>query len=151
MATHKSQAPAKPNRKSNRARRMGIKAIPPGMPVKPTGLSKAAASIWDALGPELVDQGRLTAIDGGPFRVLCDLQADVEEARRHLDAEGKFPPLASGKPCRKPSQWWIMYVQALRVYRTAYEAFTLTPRPRAQCGMPSVEAEKNEFEEEFGE
>ena len=54
--------------------------VAPGKVLKPSGLSEAAARVWDELAPICVALGTLTRADQRAFGVLCELQATCEAA-----------------------------------------------------------------------
>ena len=44
-----------------------------GVPAKPRGLSKAAASLWDLIVPEMIETGIVKSLDTASLTALCEM------------------------------------------------------------------------------
>jgi phage terminase small subunit len=63
----------------------------PGTPVKPSGLSKAAAAEWDRLVRELLDSGiRIAKAHGRLIEQAATIVADMTDARETVEIEGAY-------------------------------------------------------------
>jgi P27 family predicted phage terminase small subunit len=59
------------------------------LPPPPSWLQKLATIEWKRLGPELVELGLLTVVDLTQFAAYCEAYADMIEASKLIDDEGR--------------------------------------------------------------
>ena len=63
----------------------------PGLPVKPSRLSKAAAAEWDRLLKELTDSGiRIAKAHGRLIEQACTVHVDLEDAAATVKEKGAY-------------------------------------------------------------
>lgn len=60
------------------------------MPPRPKSMSKVAQEVWETLGPQLVQAGLLTVVDGAVFALHCRNVADMEMVLEKLDSIDKW-------------------------------------------------------------
>jgi phage terminase small subunit len=99
---------------------------PPGAVRKPTGLSSAAAGIWDELAPVCLHMGTLTVADVRAFRTLCELQATLDQAAAWKDMDRGDAAITLEKH----------FAPIIRPY---YALFGLEPVSRARLAPPKAE------------
>jgi hypothetical protein len=122
---HKRLRNYRPSRHDHLAARADALA-PSGLVAKPSGLSAAAALVWDELAPICVGLGTLTASDARAFGTLCELQATfttlaVEQGRSASSLRAVRLAAAAGKP------WLEMFGLAGPASRTRLPAKPASP------------------------
>lgn len=99
------------------------------MPKLPRGvLGEDARRIWNELGPQLVELGWMTALDGPAFMMLCVHASIALEAARELRGNGVIAEDERGLARKHPAS------QILRDHSAAFRQFAaefgLTPSSR---------------------
>lgn len=118
-----------------------------GAPKCPGWLGKRAKAAWKQIVPVLDSAGLLTVADGWALACLCQAWAEMEEATRTLDTEGRTFQTENGYKVPHPavaqqrSAW-----QAIRQYSAL---FGLDPSSRSKLAVPSQGGEESDPFAEF--
>lgn len=105
------------------------------MPKMPRGvLPEQARRIWNELGPQLVELGWLTALDGPAFMMLCIHAGVALEAAKELRGGGVVAEDERGMARKHPAGQILRDNSA--AFRQYAAEFGLTPSSRARGGLP---------------
>jgi P27 family predicted phage terminase small subunit len=125
----------------------------------PTWLSKEARNEWRRIVPELRRLGLLTLVDRTALAAYCQAHAELVEATRLLDKEGRVVEAEVwGKESKDGVRAQLGTVQklhpAVRLQRDAFARvkaflgeFGLTPASRCRLATPEPERPKSTFAE----
>jgi P27 family predicted phage terminase small subunit len=120
---------------------------PTGDVVKPKGLSRSAAIVWDDIAPICLAMKTLTVADVPAFASLCELQATFNAAAEEKSRDGFSPFLhttmvdSAGNEHQNVKEHPAIRLErntaaALRPY---YDYFGMTPSGRAKIHVPKAE------------
>lgn len=122
----------------NPGRRPIPKGPPAALPECPKSLGPEARNYWDQIGPQLVELGVLTALDGAALAMLCDLWGSYLVAQAKVDefgAAGGLVVMAGKTPIMSP---WLLTANSLRKQLREFLAeFGLTPSSRSRVAKSS--------------
>ena len=141
----------------------------PGRPEAPSHLQPRAREAWDYVVPLLDRMGILTEADGMGLERLCELYADILEARASLNREvhvltpdagatvlvaaaGEITYVTYGKggPMLRSRPELTLIADADRRFRGYLQDFGLTPSARSRVSTLGQDAEPDSAEKYFG-
>lgn len=127
------------------------------LPSPPAHMPAAAKREWRRMGKALETLGLMTDVDAGVFEVYCTARAQLAEATKHLEAEGRVVfdpgsvPDEDGYQERPPkwitSPWVAVQRTAIDQLLKAAREFGMSPSSRAKAAASEIEkpAEKDEL------
>jgi P27 family predicted phage terminase small subunit len=104
-----------------------------GKLVKPSGLPKPAAAMWDELVPVLEAAGVADRVDRASLTAMCLTWADSVAARKLIAKQGRFVPGSMGQLVEHPALATARNAEA-QFLRYA-EQFGMTPAARARIAF----------------
>lgn len=113
--------------------------IKPEMPPKPAGLSKVANAVWETLGPQLVEAGLLTVIDGAAFTLHCRNVADFDAVMEKLESIEEWVASTPNQYLQQSVWWTIRNRLHDDILKTARE-FGMTPASRSSIKAAAGES-----------
>lgn len=118
---------------------------PAGEAAKPAALSRLAGVVWDRLAPVCLAMGTLTSADAESFATLCELQADMDLARKSKDAP-EFAPFTVSEDYNGAPKMGVHGAVKLEkelapIIRPYYALFGLEPVSRARLSVPKLAEE----------
>jgi P27 family predicted phage terminase small subunit len=131
--------PPKPVEQKIREGNPGKRALPEplklneGKLVKPSGLPKAAAALWDELVPVLEVAGVSDRVDRAALTAMCHAWADSCAARKLIAKQGRFVPGSMGQLVEHPAVATARNSDAM--FLRYAEQFGLTPAARARIAF----------------
>jgi P27 family predicted phage terminase small subunit len=114
-----------------------------GAPPLPRWLSKEAKAEWRRIVPELLSLGLLTIVDRTALAAYCQAHAELVEATKVLDAEGRLLDVPVFNRAGEQTGTTKKAHPAVRLQRDAFARvklflaeFGLTPATRARLQVP---------------
>ena len=118
--------------------------IKPEMPPKPKGLSKVANSVWESLGPQLVEAGLLTIIDGAAFSLHCRNVADMDSVMEKLECIDAWVAKTPNDYLQQSVWWTIRNRLHDDILKTSRE-FGMTPSSRSSIKAAAGETAQQDM------
>lgn len=115
-------------------------ALKAKLPPKPEGLSKVANKVWEELGPQLVEVGLLTVVDGAAFTLLCRNIADYESVLAKLQTVDDFVDKTPNN-YQVQSVWFTLRNRLHDDILRLCKEFGLTPSARS--GMRGAQSDQD--------
>jgi P27 family predicted phage terminase small subunit len=136
-------------------------------PPRPAWIVGAARAEWESIVPELVRLGLLTRVDKMALAGYCQASAELEEATRILNRDGRLietPALSrSGEPVQVTKKGKLVLVMILKVHpmirvqrdafarvRAFLTEFGLSPSTRTRVKSVNEDAKADPFEAFLG-
>jgi P27 family predicted phage terminase small subunit len=111
------------------------------MPPRPASLSKVATAVWEILGPQLVEAGLMTVVDGAAFALHCRNVADMETVLSKLGDVDDWVEKTPNK-FTVQSVWWNIRKRLHDDILKTSKEFGMTPASRSS--IKAAVADRNQ-------
>jgi P27 family predicted phage terminase small subunit len=124
---------------------------PPGVPVlrpmewkdPPDWLGEHGKRFWNAMGPELIDCGLLTELDGPAFEMLCATYDRGRSTQEILEKEGLVTKDERGLLRKHPL--WQIHRESTNLFFSMCHEFGLQPTGRAKLDIKVLDPDDKKY------
>lgn len=101
-----------------------------GAPLCPSWMTARAKVEWRRIAPELTRLGLLTGVDKSALAAYCTAVAEMEDAVKVLEAEGRYQKSTTGSIQRHPAH--LTLAESLKRVASLSHLFGLSPGSRSK-------------------